>query len=229
MMWDDHELLNDYDGGPAGPRYAAARAAADVFEFSHGPGPLRAGEVYYAFQAADVDFFVLDTRSHRSPNATPDGPAKTLLGAQQKADLKAWLSASRAPFKIVASSVPLHDLNGSRDAWGAFAAERAEILDYVRQQGIGGVVFLTGDQHWSSLIQHEPAAVWEFNATPLGSSVRPPSLGPETAPRVALAYGESTAFGIVDVDTRAQPPRLTFRVVDDQGRTRAERTVAADN
>ena len=110
-----------------GERYPPARAALAEYVASHNPAPRRDGGLYYTFQVADVDFFVLDTRSYRHPNTMPDGSAKTMLGAEQKADLKAWLAASPAPFKVILSSVPFHDVGQRRvDAWTSFAAERAE-------------------------------------------------------------------------------------------------------
>ena len=225
MMWDDHEIVNDYDGGTAGP-YAPARAALDDYVANVNPPVERPGQLYYSFRVADVEFFVLDTRTYRSRDAQPDGPGKTLLGAQQKADLKAWLAASRAPFKIILSSVAFHDfgqLHG--DCWTAFATERAELLDYVRQHALSGVVILSGDQHWSSLVRHDPYNVWEFNATPLAQAVIPPP--PTDDPRLVFAYSASPAFGIVDVDTTRPVPTMTFRVIDQQGQERAAATISA--
>ena len=38
-------------------------------------------------RVSNCDFFLLDTRSHRSPNFMPDGPEKTLLGSRQREEL----------------------------------------------------------------------------------------------------------------------------------------------
>lgn len=224
MMWDDHEIVNDYDGTEPW-RYWPARLAFE--RYAPGLGPSRNdGALYHAFRVADVEFFVLDTRSHRSPRATPDGSGKTLLGARQKAELKTWLLGSTAPFKLVLSSVPLHEFGQRRpDSWSGYAAERAELLEFVRATGIGGVVFLSGDQHWSSLVRHDPYGVWEFNATPLASHVYGGPLPSD--PRLALAYNGSPAFGIVDVDTSGATATMTFTVVDNAGRARGSHTISA--
>ena len=151
------------------------RAVLDDYVADHNPAPAGAASSTTVFQVANVDFFVLDTRSFVSPDAMLDGPAKSMLGAGQKADLKAWLADSRAPFKVVVSSVALHDFGqGHTDSWTAFATERSELLEFIRQRGIGGVVVLSGDQHWSSLVRHDPYGVWEFNTTPLAASMIPP-------------------------------------------------------
>ena len=224
-IWDDHEIVNDYDGREAG-RYRPARRAFESYVRAQLPRPRQAGQLYYSFNVGDVEFFVLDTRSHRSPNGMPDGPAKSMLGQQQRADLLAWLTTSRAPFKVIVSSVPFHDLGRRRiDAWSSYATERAELLGTIQERGIGGVVILSGDQHWSSLVRHDPYGIWEFNATPLAQSVDTASLPND--PRLVLGYNSSPAFGIVDVDTRGAVPTMTFSVVDPSGTVRASQTIEA--
>jgi alkaline phosphatase D len=225
MMWDDHEIENDYDAGRTG-RYLPARAALEDYVARLSPAPRRSGQLYYSFQAADVDFFVLDTRSSRSPIASQDGPAKTMLGPEQRADLEAWLSSSQAPFKVVLSSVPLHQLGAPRiDSWASYSYERTGLFEFIRQHGIGGVVVLSGDQHWSSLVHHEAADVWEFNATPLAQQVNSQKLPSD--PRLLIGYNASPAFGLIEVDTRGSTPRMTFNVVDDRGVVRASHSIQA--
>lgn len=223
-IWDDHEIVNDYDGADA-ERYLAARTALQDYVGRVNPTPRRRGALYYSFQVADVDFFVLDTRSYRDRNGSDGGSGKSMLGAEQKADLKRWLVASRAPFKLVLSSVPVHDLvPGRPDDWNAFANERTELLEYIHDREISGVVILSGDQHWSSAVQLAPYGVWELNATPLAQAVR--AQAPLDDPRLALAYHDSTAFGVVDIDTRGSAPRLTFSVVDGAGHVRGSHMVS---
>jgi phosphodiesterase/alkaline phosphatase D-like protein len=93
-----------------------------------------------------ADFFVLDCRQYRSPNRLANGPAKTMLGARQKAWLMDGLRASRAPFKFVLSSVPLHGPWGA-DRWAGYPHERDELLDFIRAERITGVIVLSADIH----------------------------------------------------------------------------------
>ena len=224
MMWDDHEIGNDYDGGKAGP-YPPARTAQEVYVASHNPTPLRPDELYFTFRAANVEFFVLDTRSFRSPRAQPDGSGKTMLGADQKRALQAWLAESQAPFKVVVSSVPFHDFGGERpDAWGGYATERTELFEFVRRRRIAGVVALSGDQHWSSLVRHDPFGIWEFNATPLAQAIGAHPAASD--PRLVLAYDATPAFGLVEVDTRGASPKMTFMIFDAAGQQRGSVSIA---
>lgn len=226
VMWDDHEIVNDYDGGDE-VRYQAARMALEEYGAWANPPSRRDGALYYAFQVADVSFFVLDTRSYRDRNARPDGDGKTMLGAQQKTDLQQWLIESRAPFKFVLSSVPFHDLGPLRpDDWNAFATERDELLAFIRQQRISGVVILSGDQHWCSIVHFAEYGIWEINTTPLAQHVRPQDRIAD--PRLVLTYQASTAFGIVDVDTQGKTPQLTVSVMDNMGQVQGTHTITVE-
>lgn len=64
---DDHEFINNFDAGDTN-MYEQATAAWKEYAALHNPPRIRDGEYYYKFQHGDVDFFVLDTRKHRTPN-----------------------------------------------------------------------------------------------------------------------------------------------------------------
>lgn len=75
-------------------------------------------------------------------------PTRTMLGPTQKALLKAILRHSRAKFKFVINEVPIQQLYiNPYDSWEGYAAERAEILNFIRDNHIKNVIFLTTDQH----------------------------------------------------------------------------------
>lgn len=75
-------------------------------------------------------------------------PARTMLGDVQKALFKDALRTSTATFKIVINEVPIQQLLAlPYDRWEGYAAERAEILHFIRDQNIRNVIFLTTDLH----------------------------------------------------------------------------------
>src|SRR5690606_6331111 len=78
---------------------------------------------------------------------------KSMLGARQKRWLKAALSASKAPFKVLVSgggwSTAENEKGG--DSWGTYLTERNEIFDYIRDHDIGGVFCISGDSHMGEL------------------------------------------------------------------------------
>jgi phosphodiesterase/alkaline phosphatase D-like protein len=91
--------------------------------------------------------FALPPASETCLNAIND-PSRTMLGGLQKQLFKDALLASTAKFKFVMNPVPIQQFYLlPYDRWEGYAAERAEILNFIRQNAIQNVVFLTTDTH----------------------------------------------------------------------------------
>ncbi|HEU4371272.1 MAG TPA: alkaline phosphatase D family protein [Methylomirabilota bacterium] len=212
-MWDDHEVHNDFDG--TSPYIGEGRQVFREYWPVRGEG----GEpsvLYRRFAwGPGADFFALDCRQYRRPKSEADGPGKTMLGARQKAWLKEGLRASRAPFKFVLSSVPFHGPWGP-DRWAGYAAERDELLAFVRAERVTGVIVLSADVH---------AAV----DVDLGTGVRELIAGPIGAwplcrivPQARAALQASGRFFICDafnwalltVRPEAGPPEVELQFID---------------
>lgn len=79
-------------------------------------------------------------------------PSRTMLGHRQKALFKEALLNSGARFKFVISTVPIQQLYSLPfDRWEGYAAERKEILEFIRDRNIKNVIFLTADLHYSAI------------------------------------------------------------------------------
>lgn len=75
-------------------------------------------------------------------------PDRTMLGPVQKARFKSDLQASTAKWKIVLSELAWQQFWAlPYDRWEGYGAERNEILNFIRDENIEGVVFLTTDNH----------------------------------------------------------------------------------
>lgn len=80
--------------------------------------------------------------------AAINDPSRSILGATQKALLKQALLRSRARFKIVVTPENIQQLwIVPYDSWEGYGADRAEILNFIRDQNIRNVLFLTTDGH----------------------------------------------------------------------------------
>ena len=160
-VYDDHEVANDWDGNTTGV-FAAANDPYQHYHVSVNPPPVRPGETYFSFTQGPATFFMLDTRRYRSPNDQTNGsdpitgdPTKTILGAQQRADLLAWLKRSEPSgvrWKILVSSVPFTKnwWFGAQDTWRGYLGERQIILEAMWDVGLKGgvgVIILSGDRH----------------------------------------------------------------------------------
>lgn len=183
---DDHEIANDWSQKQTGIYEAAvdpyhhyhtaanpplARQAGAAGSVLHRSRP---GATYFAFSQGPASFFMLDTRSYRSSNSLPfDHANKTMLGADQLADLLAFLrrpEPSGVKWKIVVSSVPFTKnwRVNTRDTWGGFLVERQAILEAMWDAGLQGtgVVILSGDRHEFAATQFPPPAANESSPAP---------------------------------------------------------------
>jgi alkaline phosphatase D len=148
-VWDDHDYgINNGDKTFAG-RPSALKAFREYYPTPNTPNP--AG-IWHSFSAGQIDVMMLDVRSQRDPVTTPDGPGKSMLDGDniangQKAWLKAALLNSTATWKFVVSGVPFNPTTKPADAWGAYATERNELLNFIRSNDIEGVIIVSGDLH----------------------------------------------------------------------------------
>jgi alkaline phosphatase D len=129
--------------------YRSPSAAPACTGASGNPDPLPAGA------APDAAAQLAAVRAVAQLPPPPDGcldaindPSRTLLGAEQKAWLKKQLTASDATWKVIINPVPVQALAFlPYDRWDGYAAERRELLEFIRDNGLKNVVFLTTDFH----------------------------------------------------------------------------------
>jgi alkaline phosphatase D len=148
-LWDDHDSgeNNDDDTWNYGP----ALQAFDEFVPNVGLANPSAGD-WHKFSYGQADFYMLDLRSQRSPDNTQMGPSKSMLDATGIANNElTWfensLLASTATWKFVMSSVAFNAETKPSDNWAAYPAAREQLLDFIRDHHIIGVIFVSGDIH----------------------------------------------------------------------------------
>jgi hypothetical protein len=125
---------------------------------------------YRTFQVGrDLQVWMMEGRDHRSPNEAPDGPAKSLWGAEQKAWLARSLTDSSAKFKIVISPTPIvgPDRANKRDnhANTVFATEGNEVRKLLAAHP--NLVTVCGDRHWQYHSVDPTTGLHEFSVGPI--------------------------------------------------------------
>jgi phosphodiesterase/alkaline phosphatase D-like protein len=182
ITWDDHEVNNDWN--PETIAAAKLDAAFTCF-FEHAPLARIEGADRRIWRSArwgdTVEVFVLDCRSERLPSTILSGTPQYISPAQM-AWLKAGLSASPCVFKLIMNSVPITNMPLLWDAyptdrWEAYGSQRTEILAYIDDQAIPGVVWVAGDFHLAFTSRVSPSGAGatqrEVLVGPGGQSANP--------------------------------------------------------
>lgn len=204
-IWDDHDFgPNNSDGQTRGKeeslRVFREWWANPAYGEEGNPG------CYHHFSRDGVDFFMLDSRYHRTPNKTPEDGRKTMLGARQLQWLKDGLAASTAAFKIVACGSEWQTLTQS-DCWSSFARERQEIFDHITAHKIEGVVLLSGDRHFTAGYQIQGRFL-ELTSGPFGSGNATLQENPERF----TGADEGKLWSVLDLDTSTSPPTFHYEI-----------------
>ncbi len=209
-IWDDW----DYAGGTAfgdgdGTAFGKRRSLRNFKEFWANPSYGQSSDpgIYFKFSRGDVDFFMLDGRDHRSPNDSEDNGQKTMLGRAQLTWLKRELAGSDATFKFLVSGSQWTG-SGKSDSWRSFTRERNGLFDFIRDNGIEGVVLLSGDRHITAGYQVQQRFI-EITSSPFAAENHDPPYPPE---EMFMLHDRGNFFVVLDADTRTEPPRLVVEV-----------------
>jgi alkaline phosphatase D len=173
VLWDDHEVSDNYAGGAAGgglpPERAITagrkrRAYRAFFEATPYFAPKGTTRLYRRLRfGRTVELIVMDQRQYRADQPCGDAisvPAcpgyddpRTFLGPRQMRFVKHALRSSKATWKVLANEVmamPVRTLGDSIlvfDSWDGYPREREELLGFLKAHRIEGAVFVTGDIH----------------------------------------------------------------------------------
>lgn len=214
IIWDDHEVANDYEGFH--PLGAVGRKAF----FDYWPVRRNSGEpdrLYRSYRwGRALELFLLDGRQYR------DRAGGTLLGKSQKEWLFDNLASSTALFKCIATSVPFY--GGGADRWDGYPRERKEVLHWIKEKNVKGVFFISADVHYAA-VRRLPGKLSRKEVT----------TGPMAAPMNVLATGVSNRFeffsnktfnfGMITIDPKATSPHADVEILDENNASLYKTTI----
>ena len=207
VTWDDHEVADDYlPGNPLAP--IGRKAFLDYW-------PIRRSleepeRIYRSFRwGKALELFILDTRQYR------DRKYGTMLGKAQKEWLLEGISRSEAIFKFIATSVPM--AGGGSDRWDGYPRERADILGYIRQKKITGVIFLSADLHCAAITRiPKSSGLRDITSGPLAAPLNRITNG--TASQYEFFMAENFNFVKITVDPKLEPVQALVEFIDQDNR-----------
>lgn len=178
-IWDDHDYGPDDEDGS----YILKSESRKLFmSYWCNPSYGQDGKgIYTKVSYSDVDVFLTDDRYFRSSDNLMDSingkpnMDKHFLGTAQLKWLENALTTSDATFKIIAiGSQVLNHLNKAAESMRYFTAEFNELMQFLNDQKINGVIFLTGDRHHSEIVKEERAnsyPLYDITSSPLTSGI----------------------------------------------------------
>lgn len=170
----NYALADDHDFGPDNSDGFFENKDATVACFKEfWPNPYFGTDsvkgLFSEFTYQDAHFFILDDRYEKiEDNFTQ------ILGPDQMAWLKEKLLGSRATFKFIALGSQVVSEANEHETWADYE-ERQELLDFIRDNRIPGVIFFSGDRHFTELCvlkQEGLYPIYDYTSSPLTSILR---------------------------------------------------------
>ena len=187
VIWDDHEVVNDYTGDPF---WFSRRANGYRAFYEHLPmrqesipnGPDM--PIYRKVTWGDLaEFSMLDTRQYRSnppcgfgeADRCPEAfePEYTMTGPVQESWLLDNLGRSDAQWNIIGNQVLIAELDHDGDAgelfwndsWDGYPAARTRITRFLHDAQVRNPVVITGD--WHSTFANDVKVDYEDPSSPV--------------------------------------------------------------
>jgi len=221
-IWDDHDFgLNNHDR--TNPIKEGAYEAFREYWANPSYGLADVKGIFFKYTWGQIDFFFLDGRWYRDPDADPDAPDKTMLGADQFEWLKTELESSSAVFKVLVSGGGWSKAKGEfGDSWAGFMHERNRLFDFIRDREITGIVLLSGDTHVGELnvipwSENGGYDFYDMVSSPLAQVIPDSWIERRPERRIWPVYFQGSNFGVVDFKM-GDDPRLVFQLIDTHGR-----------
>ena len=222
-----YAILDDHDFGPndSDRSFWNKNLSLEAFEYfwanpSYGVGDIDGAIT--SFQYGDADFFLLDNRTHRTPNWRKTGE-KTELGEDQLQWLFDNLASSYARFKFVVIGGQVLSTSAVYESYSnyGFQEERQRIIDFIHDENIRNVIFLTGDTHFSevSVLREEGRpTIWDITSSPMNSGANTNGINQDNSLRIPESVIMERNFTQISFSGPKAERELTVRYFNSNGK-----------
>jgi alkaline phosphatase D len=229
-IWDDHEY------GPNNSNSSYVFKGESLTHFKrHFPNPAfglpETPGTFSNFMFNDVEFFLTDGRYYRDDDNL-QSEDKTLLGTAQLRWLKNALLGSTARIKLIVMGSQVNNPSAAWiDGWDKYPKEREDFFRFLIDQRVSGVMFLTGDRHFTALYKNERPGtypLYELTCSPLTSGA-PSELDKERVkPNVVPdTFVGTKNFCTLDFSGPRDMRKISIRSFDSDGKQLWEKEINA--
>lgn len=233
--WDDH----DFGPNDSNWSYEYRDTALDIFKAywgNHSYGERDNPGVYTKFYWGDAAFFLMDNHYYRDAAGIDQDqhPEKTQWGRRQLEWLKQSLLGAKElnhfKFLFIATGNQMLQSTSSGESHELYRREREELMDFIVANALTGVVFLTGDVHFSGLYQRRLSngqMIYEITSSPLSSGswdVAASPSGQDPAVIPGTLVGDQN-FTRINVTGQGPDRALVVSCTDKQGEVRYTHTI----
>ena len=220
-IWDDHDFgPNDGDRSYYF-KYETQNAFKNFWaNKTYGTDANQKEGIYSTFNWGDAQFFLLDDRFFKSPNDRLTGE-KTIIGSTQFEWLIDALSSSKAAFKVIVIGGQVLNPSARFENYENYPKEKQKLLSEIEANKIKGVLFLTGDRHFSELSKlnrENTYPLYDWTVSPLTSGVGNSYKDDVNKNRVEGSLFAQNNFGILSFSGNKANRQLKLTLFDVQGK-----------
>jgi cholesterol oxidase len=165
MMLDDHEIQDNWAPNdpdleqPRSGETALERGKSAYFLYERA-SPTVEESLWHKLSHRGLPFFLADTRTQREPRAAGRLQDAKIMQSRQFDELCNWLVAPEfhnlPKFVMTASALLPRRLTAcalASDAWDGYPSSLYALLQFICDNEVEGLVFLSGDEHLSSVVK----------------------------------------------------------------------------
>lgn len=239
--WDDHDYgFNDAGASGSPNRNAARRLFCDFWgEPATSLRRTRTDGIYTSYYYGDdahkIQVILLDNRWNRSKYNSGNtltgytistDPTKTMLGTAQWNWLKAELMQP-AKIRFIVSGVQFCAQKSTNEGWSLFPLEQEKMFQTIRDARAEGVVFLSGDVHYSDINMRTPTnlyPIYDFTSSSVNETEGSPKA---SSYRIAGPFGKPN-YSVLNINWNAAPVTITTTTYDATDAVKIQKTISLD-
>ncbi len=178
----------------------------------------------------DLQVWLVEGREFRNPNDAPDGPTKTIWGAEQFAWVEQTVRASDATFRVLISPTPIvgpdRTKKSDNHSNAGFRYEGERLRRFIAEQR--NMIVICGDRHWQYMSIDPETGVREYSCGPASNAHAAGWREDDFIAEYHRFLKVRGGFLSATVERQDQTPSLTIRFHAVNGRVRYEDVLTAN-